>query len=60
MGGTTYAVSDLDLYKQCAAYYFPSAKISMALTIDTTGHAEAEEKSGAGGFLSLNLDDFLR
>lgn len=60
MGGTVYAISDLDVYRKCAAYYFPSAKIGMALTIDTANVKEAEGKNGSGNILSLKLDDFLR
>ena len=61
MGGTVYAISDLDIYKKCAAYYFPTAKIGMALTIDTavsTCLNECETIVSAPT-MSLKLDDFL-
>lgn len=60
MGDTNYAISDLDAYKKCAAYYFPTAMIGMSLTINGILPALEEEKpAGSGHILSLKLDDFL-
>lgn len=62
MGDTVYAISDLDIFKKCAEYYFPSAKIGMVLTIDTameSNRLRTDEKPGPGKMLSLKLDDFL-
>ena len=37
MSGVGNSISDLELYQKAAAFYFPNAKISFAMSIDTDG-----------------------
>lgn len=60
MGVNVYAMSDLDVYKKCAGYYFQNATIGMMLTINESFPVrEEKEKSDSATVLSLRLDDFL-
>lgn len=66
--GVGNSISDLDAYKRAVEFYFPGAKIQMALTIDLIGDvagASAPKKQPAQvaeapkPALTLNLADFF-
>lgn len=60
MGINVYAMSDLDVYKKCAAYYFPAATIGMSITINEAFPVrEEKEPAASSSVLNLKLDDFL-
>lgn len=60
MGINVYAMSDLDVYKKCAGYYFQNATIGMTLTINEAFTVREEKgTTDSGSILSLKLDDFL-
>ena len=62
--GVGTSISDLEVYKRAANFYFPGCDIRFEMTIDLAGAAaaadpgEKPEKSGKGG-LVLDLADFL-
>ena len=54
--GVGSCISDLDAYKKAVQFYFPGAKICMALTIDLIGDARhGDEPRG----ILLDLADFF-
>lgn len=54
----TGGLSDLTVYGQAVAFYFPGAKISFNMTIDLIGDAAVPEKPKKSR-LSLSLEDVL-
>ena len=54
----TGGLSDLTVYGQAVAFYFPGAKISFNMTIDLIGDAAVPEKPKKAR-LSLSLEDVL-
>lgn len=66
--GVGNSISDLDAYKRAVEFYFPGAKIQMALTIDLIGDAAgapapkkqpAQVAAAPKPALTLNLADFF-
>lgn len=66
--GVGNSISDLDAYKKAVQFYFPGAKVQMALTIDLIGDATGEPAPKAKHTqameapkptLTLNLADFF-
>ena len=66
--GVGNAISDLDTYKRAVEFYFPGAKVQMALTIDLIGDAAGEPEPKAQpvkvaeppkSTMTLNLADFF-
>ena len=66
--GTGNTISDLDAYKKAVEFYFPGAKVQMALTIDLIGDAAGEPEPKAQpaqvaeppkSTMTLNLADFF-
>lgn len=66
--GVGNSISDLDAYKRAVEFYFPGAKIQMALTIDLIGDAAgapapkkqpAQVAEAPKPALTLNLADFF-
>lgn len=57
--GVLYEISDLDLVKKCAEFYFPTAKVLMEMTIDITAETAPAESANSGVVMHFDLDDFL-
>lgn len=66
--GVGNSISDLDAYKRAVQFYFPGAKVQMALTIDLIGDAAgtpapkeqpAQVAAAPKPALTLNLADFF-
>lgn len=66
--GVGNSISDLDAYKKAVQFYFPGAKIQMALTIDLIGDAAgdpapkeqpAQVAAAPKPAMTLNLADFF-
>lgn len=66
--GVGQSISDLDAYKRAVQFYFPGAKVQMALTIDLIGEAAgdpapkdqpAQVAAAPNPTLTLNLADFF-
>lgn len=66
--GVGNSISDLDAYKKAVQFYFPGAKVQMALTIDLIGDAAGDPKpkeqpaqvaAAPKPTMTLNLADFF-
>lgn len=66
--GVGNSISDLDAYKRAVQFYFPGAKVQMALTIDLIGDAAgapapkeqpAQVAAAPKPAMTLNLADFF-
>lgn len=66
--GVGNSISDLDAYKKAVQFYFPGAKVQMALTIDLIGDAAgdptpkaqpAQVAAAPKPAMTLNLADFF-
>lgn len=53
-------ISDLNVYRRAAQFFFPGAEVRMQMTIDLIGSAGAADKpSSTDGSIILDFRDFL-
>ncbi len=61
--GVQGSISDLEVYKRAVAFYFPTAKVHMALTLDLgdggSSNTPAEKPITVSSKVELSLDELL-
>lgn len=53
------SISDIEVYRRAAGFYFPGATVRAEITIDLIGSAGETKPASSGGGIRLNLEDFL-
>ena len=57
--GCGTSISDFEVYKRAAQFWFPGCVIEFNMKIRMSRYEAEEEASGAGKTLNLNLDDLI-